>query len=91
MGELIFGVLQYNKIISESFLSSLAKQNAFQLPVSFSFAELFRKSENSQQTNNLQTVEELTKFSYLLLQKEIFLVYSSFEHAVAKGNSPETT
>ena len=48
-------------------------------------------SGNLEQKNILQTTEQLIQFSHLLLQKEIFLMYSFCEQVEAKENSSETT
>ena len=55
------------------------------------FLRFFEISGNSEQKNISQTIKQVTQFSYLLLIKEIFLVYSFSELAAAKGNYPETT
>ena len=44
---------------------------------------------NSEQKNILHTFWQLLQFSYLLLQKDIFLAYSFSEQVAAKENSLE--
>ena len=39
--------------------------------------------------NSLQTIGQLIQFSYLLLSKDVFLVYSFSEQVAAKGDSPK--
>ena len=46
-------------------------------------------SRNQKRKIILQIIGKLIQFSYLLLQKEIFLVYSFSEQITAKGNSSE--
>ena len=79
----------------DRFIASAWKAKRFAL-VSFLYLLFFLHDfsgifANSEPKNISQTIEQLIQFSYFLLQKEVFLVYSFSEHVAAKGNSSETT
>ena len=61
-----------SKIISAYSIYLLKKKNGLKFP---------EYRGNSEQKYNLQTVKQLIQFSYLLLQQEVFLVFSSLNVA----------
>ena len=63
----------------------LAKHNALEFPVSPSTAELFRNIEEFGAKKNFEDHPTGNTIQLLVLQKEIFLVYSFSEQAVEMG------
>ena len=74
-----------------SFCVSLKRKTPFiclRFPSSSSSPRLFQNIGEFGAKKNLQTIEQLLQFSYLLLLKEIVLICSFSKQVATKGNSP---